>query len=374
MSNGKEIFADGCRESRISFEQLKQCIKLQLGFEKWVNDSNTKEDVARATLVVADLITRIKTCFPRSSGNKWCIPKMHSLSKMIHYMQNFGKAKNFSGQTGERVLKSIVKNHSKKTQRRVNVFASQCADREYESFVLEYAYNDIAELLGAGYHRVDNQSADFAITKGKHTIRFSSSDNRGRAESSVTWNDQSRNILNIPIHQSITHTLQTFALSHQWMSPFVVHGFTSAHLLCDGVQDRILFHANPYVYGGERYHFCMVKFTDDNDDNEYTCPARILSFVQFPTTGFPTPDGRRNEVYAIIHTARDYLSWNDLDNSFILPFRLGDMRSCVFIVNVNTICDPLFVCPNYGSDGTEYLCCLPYRRWGNYFRNQLKNT
>ena len=159
--DGKEIFADGCRESRVSFEQLRQCIKLQLGFEQWVNDSNTKEDVTRATVVVADLITRIKTCFPRSSGNEWCIPKMHSLSKMIHYMQNFGKAKNFSGQTGERLLKSIVKNHSKKTQRRENVFASQCADREYESCVLDYAYNDIAELLGEGYHRVDNLSADF---------------------------------------------------------------------------------------------------------------------------------------------------------------------------------------------------------------------
>ena len=71
---------------------MKQCIKLQLGFEKWVNDSNTKEDVARATVVVADLITRIKTSFPRLTANKWCIPKMHSLSKMIHYMQNFGKA------------------------------------------------------------------------------------------------------------------------------------------------------------------------------------------------------------------------------------------------------------------------------------------
>jgi len=369
----KEIFADGCNESRVSLEQMKNCLKLQLGFEKWVNDSNTKEDVTRATVLVADLITCIKTCFPRSAGNQWCIPKMHSLSKMTHYMKNFGKAKNFSGQVGERALKSIVKDHSTKTQRRVNVFATQCADRQFESFVYKYAYNDIAELLGEGYHRVNNRSADIAVIKGKHTISFSSSDHRGRGDFSVTWHDKNRNSIDVPIHDMVAHTLRTYARTHEWTSPFVVHGYTSAHILVDGVQDRILFHANPYVYGGERYHFCMVKFTDDNEENEYTCPARILSFVQFPTNGIPTPDGKHNELYAIVHTATDYISWEAMDKSFVLPFCLSDMRSCVFIINVNSICDPLFVCPNYGKDGTHYLCCIPYRRWGNYFRNQMKD-
>lgn len=370
---GKEIFADGCSVSRVSLEQMKKCIKLQLGFEKWVNDSNSKEDVALATPVLADLITRIKTSFPRSCGNQWCIPKMHSLSKMIHYMQNFGKAKNFSGQVGERVLKSIVKDHSKKTQRRVNVFASQCADREFESIVFEYAYNDIAELLGEGYHRVENLSANIVPIKGKHTLSFSACDNRGRGDCTVTWHDKTRNSCNIPVHEMVTHTLRTYALSHKWNSSFLVHGYTSAHIFVDAVQDRILFHANPYIYGGERYHFCMVKFTDDKDENEYTCPARIISFLQFPPNGIPTPDGKPHEVYAIVHTARDYMSWDDMENSFVVPFALGDMRSCVFIINVNSICDPLFVCPNYGKEGTHYLCCLPYRRWGHYFRNQIRN-
>lgn len=163
---------DGCNESRVSIEHMKQCIKLQLGFEKWVNDLNSKEDVACATVVLADLITHIKTSFPRSSGNKWCIPKIHSLSKMIHYMQNFGKAKNFSGQVGERVLKSVVKKHAPKIQRRVNVFSKQCAEREFESFVFKYAYNDLATLIGEGYHRVDNHSADKVFLKGKHSISF----------------------------------------------------------------------------------------------------------------------------------------------------------------------------------------------------------
>ena len=49
---------------------------------------------------------------------------MNSLAKMLHYMQQFGSANNFSGQIGERVIKSMVKDHAQQTQLRVNVFAS----------------------------------------------------------------------------------------------------------------------------------------------------------------------------------------------------------------------------------------------------------
>jgi spore coat protein CotF len=49
---------------------------------------------------------------------------------MIYNIQCFGCAGNFSGQTGERALKNIVKDHAQQTQQRVNVFASQCADCE----------------------------------------------------------------------------------------------------------------------------------------------------------------------------------------------------------------------------------------------------
>jgi hypothetical protein len=145
--HGEQLFVDGCNESEISFQNLRDCLKLQLGFEKWVNDANTMQEVENATPVLAELIINIQTRFPRNTGNGWCIPKIHSLAKMLHYMKQFGKAKNFSGQVSECVLKSIVKNHSQQTQRRVNVFASQCANREYEAFVHKYVFNDYKTVL-----------------------------------------------------------------------------------------------------------------------------------------------------------------------------------------------------------------------------------
>jgi len=171
----------------------------------------------------------------------------------------------------------------------------------------------------------------------------------------------------------VPHAIRTFAMSHKWMTQFVVEGFTGAHVHVNGQEDTVLFHANPHVYGAERYHFCMVNFIDD-EDNENTCPARILSFVKFTTKEFPSPDGEQNALYAIVHTSSEYISWNDLDMSFIKPFSLGNMNRCLYIINVNNISDPLFVCPNYGKDGLHYLCCLPYRRWGNYFKHKLNSS
>ena len=63
-------------------------------------------------------------------------------------MLKFGSAKKFSGQTGERALKSIVKNHLQRTQQRADNFAEQCAIWEYEDKVIDYVYNDISGKLG----------------------------------------------------------------------------------------------------------------------------------------------------------------------------------------------------------------------------------
>jgi hypothetical protein len=76
--------------------------------------------VCGASNLLSRLIVQIKKCFPRIDGSGWNIPKMHSLANMLHYMQKFGSTNNIFGQIGERVLKSMVKDHDKKTQQQVN--------------------------------------------------------------------------------------------------------------------------------------------------------------------------------------------------------------------------------------------------------------
>ncbi len=146
----------------------------------------------------------------------------------------------------------------------------------------------------------------------------------------------------------------------------------------------MLFHANAHVYGTARYHFCLVEFTEDFGGSKCTrlCPAQILGFVQFSTPGFSIPgcseDDHRNgsiednSVFAIIHAASDYICLEQLSRDFICPFVLGDPTRCVYIVDIQNICEPLFVFQNYGKSGSQFFCSLPYRRWGTYFQQKIK--
>ena len=56
-----------------------------------------------------------------------------------------------------------------------------------------------------------------------------------------------------------------------------------------------------------------------------------------------------------------------------MKFTLGHPIDCVYVVTVENITDPLFVFQNYGNDGLNYVCTLPYKRWGAYSKNGLSN-
>ena len=80
-----------------------------------------------------------------------------------------------------------------------------------------------------------------------------------------------------------------------------------------------------------------------------------------------------NTMYAVVHMATSYVSWEDLERSFVMKFTLGHPKDCVYFLSVQNIKDPLFVFQDYGNDRLNYFCTLPYKRWGAYFRNRLSN-
>ena len=197
-------------------------------------------------------------------------------------MKQFGCAKNFSGQVGERVLKTIVKDHAQQTQRRVNSFASQCANREFEAFVYKYAYNNIGHHVNTPNNRLQHADTKSYECKGKFILHFSESDNQGRnGLCKLTWKDTTRNKCKVQIHDLVTHALRTYSCSVKWTKEFTVEGYTSGKIGLDGYAMPILFHANEFLFGKKRYDFCLVNFEseDNNGLRNNTCPAKILSFV-----------------------------------------------------------------------------------------------
>ena len=117
-------------------------------------------------VVLADLIGLIQKCFPRGEGNGWNIPKMHSLAKMVYYMLKFGSAKGISGQTGERALKEIVKDHAQQTQRRPSTFTVKVENSRYKTQVLEYSLHDAAPRLGLHFDTINDTNPDFMTGEG----------------------------------------------------------------------------------------------------------------------------------------------------------------------------------------------------------------
>ncbi len=87
-------------------------------------------------------------------------------------LPKFGSAKNFSGQTGERALKSIIKDHAQRTQQRADKFAEQCAIQEYEDKVIDYVYNDISGKLGMNCKNEGNDSFCKYKVEGEFTVHL----------------------------------------------------------------------------------------------------------------------------------------------------------------------------------------------------------
>ena len=84
------------------------------------------------------------------------------------------------------------------------------------------------------------------------------------------------------IKNTFKFAIKSYACSHKYYDSFQVKAYTSAQLLLEKYSTPNLFYANNYLYGGERYHFCMVQFADtlQGIDTFSTCPAQIVGFFQ----------------------------------------------------------------------------------------------
>ena len=304
-------------------------------------------------------------------------------------MQQFGSANNFSGQIGERALKSMVKDHAQQTQRQVNVFASQCADREYESTVYNHAYNDVKHLLCAEKKIEANVDTISPFFRGQHIVTFAHGNVFGGDTVTVQWTDKTKEKFSMAINDTFKFAVKSYACSHKYYDSFQVKAYTSARLQLENYLTPVLFYANNYLYGGEHYNFCMVQFADTSlqgIDTFSTCPAQIVGFFKYESRGLPTPELIDNNLslmdikdqnmiddtmYAVVHTATSYVSWKDLERSFVMPFTLGHPKECVYVISVENITDPLYVFKDFGNDGLNFFCTLPYKRWGAYFKNKI---
>ena len=68
-------------------------------------------------------------------------------------------------------------------------------------------------------------------------------------------------------------------------------------------------------------------------------------------------------MYAIVHTASQWLTMDTLESKFSETFLLSDVNQCLYIVDVKSIIAPLFVEAN--ENDPTMICMLPQKNGGN---------
>jgi hypothetical protein len=153
---------------------------------------------------------------------------------------------------------------------------------------------------------------------------------------------------------------------------------------------KVIYYATELKYGQKQYDYAMIEF-EGNDGNTTSCPSLILGFVRYDITlGIPTPQFIHedelslldiqqnmcidNTLYAVVHSASDYLPFEQLQHEFVSTFVLGDVMTCLYIVKIESIWCPLNVFKDYGAHGVDVnqlFCTLPRREWGQYFSSRI---
>jgi hypothetical protein len=84
---GQKLIKPGLSSRNISLTDIISCLKLYLGYEQWVHQSHTINEVHNTHNLVGKLIENIRDCVPHDEesgkGLGWKLPKMHAFANMM---------------------------------------------------------------------------------------------------------------------------------------------------------------------------------------------------------------------------------------------------------------------------------------------------
>ena len=390
---GRELLMPGLTHNNTSMKDFRHCMKLMLSFFQWVHQPNLKWKVDKAQCLVVEMLTLLKHCFPRHEGNGWKIPKYHLWCLMLRYVKMFGSASVFDGSTGERFLKSIVKDLVHNTQKVPAKLVEQLSVRKYDLDVIEHGYAyGVKKALELDYEFI--QGDDPIEFLGRYTMFIHDTDHHGRGRVDIEWKDPRRNKIKLDVNIKLKLAIKKFALDQKWTGAFQLAGYTSYQTKFGNDTSNTIFHANEFVHGGEWYDWCMVQFIEESTTDSDTissadtmAPAQILGFVKYESKGIPTPhlinnmgldkdqideeSIEDNTTYVVVHASSKWLSMNALEKEFAATFVLGDVGNSLYIVDVKCIIAPLFVVWN--ENETDRVCMLPFGKWNRFFDKCLED-
>ena len=156
----------------------------------------------------------------------------------------------------------------------------------------------IKHLLGAEKKNIANVGTVGTLYHWQNLVTFTNGNLFGGDTVSDQWKDKIREEVSMAINNTFKFALKSYACSHNFYDLFQVRAYTSARLLLEKYSTLVLFYANNYLYGGERYHFWMVQFADtlQGIDTFSTCPVQILVFFKYVLVNSACAPARTNSL------------------------------------------------------------------------------
>jgi len=373
----KETLHPALETMGIDPNDFQSCVIMYLSMCRWFHANNPKQEVRDSDLLVSRVVSEIHRIFPRD-GNGWNLQKTHGLILIPRrYMRKLGSAVNFHGGPGETNHKKFVKDAGNNTQGRPNCFSSQAAQRCYETYVYEYGKEHLNRSSRSGRYKVITSDKVELPAKGEGKYIVEVYENNDY-HSYWYWKTKrlgAGKYVHCEVPAKFVRTVTKFIRNTGHDGDFVVEGFTCVKLELEG-RDEIFRAASSYK-GNSWFDWCMVEYEqeesdDDSADSMVTYPAQLFGFIRIKTNGITTQfTNDKEQMYAVVRTAKEPLSWETLENDFVCKVELGRGHEFFEVVPVDSITHPLLVFDNLGGSVLEHFVVLPRRKWARFFGNKI---
>ena len=234
-------------------------------------------------------------------------------------------------------------------------------------------------------------SKDAVHPKGRYTLHMSTTNQSGVGDSldEVMWHCAKRERLKCGVADLLKFALRRYSHINGYSDSYKVTGYTS--LTIRDTDKKVIYYATELKNGHKQYDYALIDFEGDEGITE-CCPSLILGFIRYDITlGIPTPQFIHedelslldiqqnmcidNSLYAVVHSASDYLPFEQLQHKFVSTFVLGDVMTCLYIVKIESSRGLLNVFKDYGAhceDVNKLFFTLPRREWGQYYSSRIR--
>jgi hypothetical protein len=411
---GEWLMTEHFEREEVEFAETRETCMLLVAWTRFVMDFNTRRDIrdgVDATIMMQERIIRDLPRDKRENTKEekgsqgWHITKFHCLPYLMSNIMKFGCGRVTHGSAGEKNHKRFAKDAGKGTQRRVDSYASQVGQNNYEFDVIDSAYGKIrrrcvetdlintygSKEIVSKYKDRETENVKMKVDRGKFTLKIMV-DRRGRIRWKHCWLDKRKN--NLDEHNP--HRLLIYAIGKNagdYRKNFGLSSETKFDVECytEATVDGVIYRSTPYYLGRAWYDWGLFEFPETIDsEGNISCAAQILGFFKYMKSNKALTykkieiDGKSyeecvgvedDEFYVALRCQGSFMHYSHLEKHIIRKISMEE-DALLYILPLRQLRGPLLVVPDMVEEGrisrTNYIVIAAKSMWGNYFREYIK--